>query len=439
MLTRQVRTQLIVFAVLAVLAVTFASLSYVQLPQVLGQGQYDLKADFADTSGLYPTAIVTYRGVDVGTVKSLELGADGVTVRMRINAGTKIPSSAQAQIHSTSAIGEQYVDLVPSTTGQPFFRSGDVIPRARTAEMPQIAPVLDSLNALVKTVPHATLTGVLHQLNQAVGDTGPDLERLITDTSLLVKDAQANLAPTTNLLNELGPALSTQEQLAGTTSTYVHNLATFTDQLRTSDGQIRKLIDSGSAGLQAVSSLADDLTPTLPLLLANLTSSSQVLYTYLPQLKATLVAYPALIARLQTTTNVELANNEVKLDLIGSFNNPPPCTSGYPEARRRESSVVSQTTTPATLHCTLPHDSSIAVRGARNDPCPAGSKVARGATPAECGLTFSGATTTVSSSTVPYEPTTGRFVAPNGQFYTFGTPATGAVSWQSLVAGPVSS
>lgn len=444
MLTKGVRIQLLVFAVLSVVAVTFASLQYIGLPKLFGFGQYTLSADFADTSGLYPRALVSYRGTDVGEVESLDLTDEGVFVRMKIDDGVQIPRNTRAEIHSTSAIGEQYIDFVPESSGAPYLGDGATIPRASTVELPQIAPVLDNLNALLASVPKSDLASLLKQLDIAFGGSGPDIQRLIDSASLLVRDAQDNLAPTTQLLADLKPFLSTQQRLGGETRSYVSDLASFTDQLRLSDADVRSLLDKGPPATTAVNRLVDTLTPTLPILLANLTAVSQVAYTYIPEIKTLLVLYPALIARIQEATLPHLDTSQVKLDLKLNNNNPPPCINGYiPVGDRRDPSDVSQLSTPDLLHCTLPADAAPAVRGARNDPCP-NAPGRRATTPAGCGLHFSTGVSpksmsTPSSTTIAaYEPVDGRFYAPNGKFFLLqATPSKGALKWQSLLTQPL--
>ncbi len=54
---------------------------YIRLPQLLGFEQYTVTADFADATGLYSNAIVTYRGAQVGKVGAITLRPDGVTRR----------------------------------------------------------------------------------------------------------------------------------------------------------------------------------------------------------------------------------------------------------------------------------------------------------------------------------------------------------------------
>ena len=77
LLTRFVKTQLVVFTILTILGLLVLSLYYLRLPTVAGVGQYDLKVDLPRAGGLYKTANVTYRGTTIGRVTGVE-PTDGV-------------------------------------------------------------------------------------------------------------------------------------------------------------------------------------------------------------------------------------------------------------------------------------------------------------------------------------------------------------------------
>lgn len=134
MLTRFVRIQLSIFAVLTVIGLVVMSLMYVRLPQLVGIGQYNVTVELASTGGLYPHSNVTYRGNTVGTVKSVTLSPVGVDAVLSIDSGQKIPADVDAAVRSVSAVGEQYVDLVPHENGSAdeHLGDGDVIPLDRT-------------------------------------------------------------------------------------------------------------------------------------------------------------------------------------------------------------------------------------------------------------------------------------------------------------------
>src|SRR3984885_13695491 len=113
MLDRLTRVQLAIFAVVTVITVVIMAIFYLRLPAAMGIGTYRVTANFVAGGGLYKNANVTYRGVAVGRVDSVGLSSDGVDVVMRLNSGTAVPSNVIASVKSVSAIGEQYVDLVP--------------------------------------------------------------------------------------------------------------------------------------------------------------------------------------------------------------------------------------------------------------------------------------------------------------------------------------
>ena len=113
MLDRLTRTQLAIFAIVTVLTVGAISIFYLHLPAAVGIGAYNVTANFVAGGGLYENANVTYRGVTVGRVESVGLTNDGVVAHMRLNSGTPVPDNVTATVKSVSAVGEQYIDLVP--------------------------------------------------------------------------------------------------------------------------------------------------------------------------------------------------------------------------------------------------------------------------------------------------------------------------------------
>src|SRR4051812_34330182 len=136
MITRRVRIQLLVFALVAVLGMVFAGARYAGLGKLAPwyDAGYVVSADFSDSGGIFDGAQVTYRGVAVGQVEDLVLdsGSTGVTLRLRLKPGTKIPTPVKAVVGNRSAIGEQYVDLQPEHKGAPYLAAQATIPREMT-------------------------------------------------------------------------------------------------------------------------------------------------------------------------------------------------------------------------------------------------------------------------------------------------------------------
>jgi phospholipid/cholesterol/gamma-HCH transport system substrate-binding protein len=176
---------------------------------------------------------------------------------------------------------------------------------------------------------------------------------------------------------------------------------------RGGSADLEALLAEAPAGLDAATATVADLQPVLPMMLANLTTNAQVLTTYLPQVKQTLVVYPSLVARLQSAVNPRAEQGDVQLDLRAALNNPPTCQTGYLPAKQRRSPRVTTTRDVDRLaHCDLAPDNPTAIRGARNLPCP--DSAARGPLPASCGITFRGGVWPESDGTVAYDLAVGR-------------------------------
>lgn len=170
MLTRFIRNQLIVFAVLTLAAIVALGWFYLRIPSQLGIGQYRLVVELPASGGLYRTSNVTYRGIQIGRVTKVEPTAHGVRAILSIDDRYKIPIDASANVHSVSAIGEQYVDLV--STGDPgkFFAPGQTITNGSVPS--EIGPALDAANRGLSVLPKHKIASLLEETSLAVGDWG---------------------------------------------------------------------------------------------------------------------------------------------------------------------------------------------------------------------------------------------------------------------------
>lgn len=387
LLTATIKRQLVVFAVLATVALGLVLFSYARVPTMFGVGVYDVKVVYADASGLYPQALVTHRGVKVGRVESMELHDGRTEVVLRIDDDADIPDDVRAELRSTSAIGEQYVDLVSGQRGGPYLADGDTIGIDRAVEMPQISPVLDSLDALLQSVPDKATRQVLRQVQAGLGDAGRDVDALVDASGEVLDEAQAQIDATSGLVRSLRPVLDTQDRLAGDTRDYAASMADFSTELAAGDDDLRGLLRDGAPALRTARAVVADLRPAVPALLANLTTTADVVRTYLPNVKQTLVVYPAMVARLQTSVNPRAKHGDVQLDLRAGVNNPPSCTDGYvPVDRRRSPSDGSVRDVDPLAHCETAPAHPASVRGARNLPCP--DSDARGHLPQDCDIRF---------------------------------------------------
>ena len=275
-LTRFVRLQLTIFSVLTVIGLVIMAVYFVRVPAMVGVGTIDVTADMPATGGLYVNANVTYNGDTIGKVKSVDLGPDSVRAALRIDSGADVPKDSTVFVKSMSAVGEQYVDFVPKSAGGPYLGDGDTVTVTADTQPVPIGPLLDQANELLATVPEGKLKTVVDEAFTAFNGSSDDLRTLIDSTKEFVDAANANVEPTEKLLQQAGPLLDTQVITSDQIRSWTQDLVTVTDQLRTSDPDIRKILDVGPGAAASTTALFQGLQPTLPLLLANLASTSQV-------------------------------------------------------------------------------------------------------------------------------------------------------------------
>ncbi|NKQ51561.1 MCE family protein [Amycolatopsis sp. K13G38] len=396
MLSRMVRGQLIAFVIVTVIGVAFAAVRYVQVPRMFGIGTYAVTLDLPRAGGLYENALVTLRGIKVGKVDKLELSSGGVRAVLGIDDSAKIPADSAVAVRSTSAIGEQYVNFEPRSDSAPL-RDGQVIPAGQVSFPTPVGDMLSAVDQLASTLPLDKLNSTVDEVYRAFNGTGPDLAGLLRAASQLEDQAAANLDPTVKLLNDLVPVLATQRKIAPQVTAFTGDLAAVTGTLRSVDPSLRGAIDNTGPMADQLTGLLDQIRPTLPQLLGDLTSTGQVLRVFIPNIQQTLVIFPAAISSLTSTTAwgiKDSGQNPPPYSAMGfklTFGSPPPCTNGYEQDRTAPTDLSNSRPPPTDAYCKEPKNSPIEVRGYRNAPCPPGSPAgpgSTGATAAQCGLNF---------------------------------------------------
>jgi phospholipid/cholesterol/gamma-HCH transport system substrate-binding protein len=431
-----VRYQIVAFVIVTVLGVTYAMFQYVGLSQTLGFGQYHVSVDMPAAGGLYANAIVTERGVTVGKVDGLRVGKNGVGVvaDISLDDGVKIPDGGlKAAVTNTSAVGEQYLDFTPAVSAGPYLQPGAVVPSSSVSLPPTPDTLLANLNTLLQSVPKQDLNITINELYNAFNGSGPQMRQLLTSATQLLTAAQQNIGPTKSLISQAEPVLATQANNSANIKAFSQNLRAFTDQLRASNSDLTGTLNQAPGAINAANSLISQIQPTVPLLLANLTSVGQVTDAYLPNLRQTLVVLPAAVNDL--TSSIMNAPTPGTDNVNFKLQSQNPCTTGY-STKMREPSDTAPTALPASApYCTASKSAQTDARGAREDPCPNNPSI-RSASAAGCGLYFGGTTAAKqggTGGTSSYDASTGLFVGPNGLLYSLGA---GSISGQGPTSLP---
>ena len=253
---------------------------------MFGVGRYTVTVQLPEAGGLYKTGNVTYRGTEVGRVEDVRLTGTGVEAVLSLKSDIDIPSDLDAEVHSQSAIGEQYVALLPRSGDAPPLKNGDVIPVGRTSVPPDINSLLDATNRGLEAIPHDNLKTAIDEAYTAIGGLGPEISRFVQGSTQLAIDARKNLDPLITLIDKSGPVLDSQADTSDAIQAWAANLAVVTDSAADPRRFCRRPSQQGADRLTSSATLIDRLQPTLPVLLANLVSIGDVAITYQPAHRA---------------------------------------------------------------------------------------------------------------------------------------------------------
>lgn len=379
LLTRMIKTQLLIFVVLTVVALVVLSLGYLRLPSYAGIGMYRLYANLPNSAGLYETANVTFRGTTVGKVIAVEPTEQGARVTMNINDDTRVPIDTVANVHSVSAVGEQFLDLVSTEITGQYFKDGDTITKGRVPA--EVGPALDAAQRGLAALPEEKISGLLDETAKAVGGLGPSLKRLVDGTQALAGDFRDNLPAVTDIVENSGPIIDSQVNSGDAISQWAANLNTIAAQTAEKDAALRSGLQQAAPTADQLNAVFSDVRESLPQTLANLEVVIDMLKRYNKNVEQVLVVLPQGAAIAQTAT---IFAPEGLLHFGLGINIPPPCLTGFlPASQWRSPADTKTEPLPSGLYCKIPKDAPNAVRGARNYPC-ADVPGKRAATPREC-------------------------------------------------------
>lgn len=365
MLMRGTKVRLFLFALIAVVGIGYVGGTYAGLDRLFFSRGYEVTARFADSGGIFVNAEVTYRGVAVGRVTELRLSDDGIDVVLDIeDSAPPIPADTAAMVANRSAVGEQYVDLVPASNKAPYLADNAVIPRERTSTPAGPETLLSNLDNLVASVPTDSLRTVVDELDKAFRGTGPAMQVLLDSAGSLTDAATKHLPQTTSLLANGRVVLETQAVQAKQITDYSRSLRLIAEQLKKSDPDLRTLIGALPQVAVQVNDILRSSGQDLGLIIANLLTTAQITSTRTSSLEQLLVAFPMISA----TSPGANPDGTGHLGLVLTFFDPLSCTRGYEGTKQRSANDVREVPANQEAYCAEPPGSPTGVRGSQNAP-----------------------------------------------------------------------
>jgi phospholipid/cholesterol/gamma-HCH transport system substrate-binding protein len=153
-------------------------LIFLMATQVLSilQGMYTVNAIFPDAGGVFTDQEVTYRGLTVGRVGDMEVVPQGVKIELLIEDDYKIPAeNTEARVMFKSAVGEQFIDVLPASDSEPYLEDGSTIPITHTDIPVSTQALLSTTDTVLKGVPPEALKGAIDSLAEGLSGRGQDI------------------------------------------------------------------------------------------------------------------------------------------------------------------------------------------------------------------------------------------------------------------------
>jgi phospholipid/cholesterol/gamma-HCH transport system substrate-binding protein len=369
MITRRTKLQLIVFAVITLLGISFVGARYAKLDRVVLDRSYNVTAHFRESGGIFVGAEVTYRGVGVGQVSDLTLTDEGVDVELEIDdSEDRIPADTIAVVANRSAVGEQYVDLQPRTSDDPYLEAGSSIAIEDTRLPISTTKLLIDVDRLVRSVDQDNLRTTIAESGDAFEAVGDDLSRIIDTTNAFIEAADANFDVTAALIRDSRTVLQTQLDSAGHIEAFVHNLRLLSDTLVASDDDLRRLIDEGSLTADVVREFVAANSDAIGRLLSNVISTNRVVTSRLDGLEMILEVYPYPVEGGFAVVDKDPYDGlyDAHFGLVLTID-PHNCTAGYQGTEHRSPHDREEQPFNTGARCTLsPSEGN--PRGAQNSP-----------------------------------------------------------------------
>ncbi|HYP23822.1 MAG TPA: MCE family protein [Actinomycetota bacterium] len=350
----KVKVNVVAFVVLGV------GLSYAMATQVLSvlQDRYSVVATFPDAGGVFTNQEVTYRGITVGQVGKMSVVEDGVDIELLIDEGTKIPEDdVEARVMFKSAVGEQFVDLLPGSDDGPYLADGSRIPLEQTSIPVSTQDLLATLQSVLEGVPPEALAGAIDSAGEGLAGRGDDIATIL-DSMARLAGLFGDRAPEVQGIlrngTKVGEAfVASREDFAAA----VRDLVIVSETLQGSTDELRRLLVGANVTSEELVGLIRESRPDLHQTIADLAEINDIQVEKSNALKALFEYLPRGLGNVVKT--FEPATGMIRFGLVTDTANHA-CSYG---TERRQPEDRGPHLPPRNARCSNPPDGEEQVPG----------------------------------------------------------------------------
>lgn len=178
---------------LGALAIFMAIISFLGTFSFAGGG-YRMTVLYDQVGGLKEGHVVRYAGVDIGTVRAVNVDGNKVHAILKIKEGIKIPYGSNFSIGADGMLGEKFVAILPpAKMDGRFIEPGEEVQGSQGAGLDEF--MASSAKVLEK------VEGIADALNNVLGDK--EVQKSMRDGFLNARDISSNLNTFSRVMAEV--------------------------------------------------------------------------------------------------------------------------------------------------------------------------------------------------------------------------------------------
>lgn len=367
---KKILTDKLYLSLVGVIAVFLAAVAWVYsgvLGVPLFRSTPSVTVNLASTGGLYVGSPVTYRGVKVGKVVSIDLSGNGVAAHFDITTGVNVPGPTAAnqvvgkdgnpvqpyaRVRSLSPVGEQYLDLEPLCTQPvspcpqsdyaPGLKNGDKINAAETDIPVTLGHTVEGLDGLLKQIDEKKLKALLTTAATGFGGTGDSLGSSFDNMHLLLNDLAAVEPQTIDLIHNVGPTLDIINSNSNDLQALANSANDWATYLDANKADLVTLLQQTPANLNTLQGLVNSWAQILPTFFPTALQFGTLTTQHNNAIRQLLQAYQPGLAAVENT----VWKNRLNLLLIAS--NDMRCKN---YGTTRHGPTTTGTTLQGSAHC----------------------------------------------------------------------------------------
>ena len=245
---------------LGALAIFMAVISFLGTFSFAGGG-YRMSVLYDQVGGLKEGHVVRYAGVDVGTVRAVNVEGNKVHAILKIKEGIRIPQGSNFSIGSDGMLGEKFVAILPpARIDGRYIEPGEEVSGSIGANLDDF--MASSTKVLEK------VEGIADALNNVLGDK--EVQKSMRDGFLNARDISTNLNTFSRVMAET--AVDNQKDMTimirqlSQMAERMNSVATHMDSIMTgadNNGQSGKDLAAMAQNLATASARVEKMTGTL--------------------------------------------------------------------------------------------------------------------------------------------------------------------------------